>query len=862
MSKDVTRLYKQFVPAHYTIAIHPDASTMTFSGQVQISGHKVGRPTKRLTLHQKDLKIISASVQVRGRGGGKDDFKEVTIDRIKSHNSYDEVRLHSSETLYPGSYIIKIEFSGQITRQMNGLYPCFFENNGKAQQLLATQFESHHAREVFPCIDEPEAKATFDLSLTGPTGQTVISNSPVDKQTKHGDLTTTIFRTTPKMSVYLLAFVIGDLAYQEAKTKDGVTVRAYATPDNLKLVDFALDIAVKCLDFYNQYFGLAYPLDKCDLIALPDFASGAMENWGCITFREQCMLVDPKNTSLPTKQYVAMVVAHELAHQWFGNLVTMRWWTDLWLNEGFASWIEYLAIDHLFPDWNMWTQFVTDEQQTALRLDALASTHPVEVPVHHPDEIRTIFDTISYSKGASLIHMLQQYVGAEDFQTGLQHYLKKHQYDNTNTSDLWASLQTVSGKPISKFMHAWTSQPGFPVIQSNLSGAKLSLTQTRFFADPCQAAQAQESLWPIACDSTPPVVTKLLEAAQTSIDVAQEPSAIKLNKAQTGFYRLIYDDKQVAALAQQVTDGELDPLDRLGLLSDAFEAAKAGYSSSTTALKLLESYRQEDNSAVWDVIAGGLGNIRVTMDDEDLREAMQPFVQRLVKAQLDRLGWTPKATESHFDSLLRPTIFGLAAVSNTDAVVKECLLRFESMTKPEDLPADLRSVIYNTAARHGDKKSFEKLLKLHNSSALSEERTTLAAALTGFEQPELIDKALALIKTDAIRLQDAAYWVAYGFMNRHAKRATWQWLQTNWSWLDENLGSDMSFSRFPLYAARSFSDKDFLAAYKKFFEPLVTPAIERAYQQGLETLNWQIAWKERDLDNIRHEFVNYKIDTK
>ncbi|MEO8784718.1 MAG: M1 family metallopeptidase [Candidatus Saccharimonadales bacterium] len=858
MSKDVTRLYRQFVPSHYKLALEPNADKMIFAGRVEISGQKVGRPTKRLTLHQKGLKIIAVSVEAHSKGSSS----QIPIDRINSHNRFDEVRLHSPQTLYPGSYTIIIEFSGHISRLMNGLYPCFFEQNGQPQKLLATQFESHHAREVFPCIDEPEAKATFDLSLTAPSGQTVISNTPIEKQTKSGALTTTQFATTPKMSVYLLAFVIGDMAFKEAKTKTGVLVRAYATPDNIQLVDFALDIAVKCLDFYNHYFGLDYPLEKCDLIALPDFANGAMENWGCITFREQCMLVDPSNSSLGTKQYVAMVVAHELAHQWFGNLVTMRWWTDLWLNEGFASWIEYLAVDNIFPDWNMWTQFITDEQQSALRLDALASTHPVEVPVHHPDEIRTIFDTISYNKGASLIHMLQQYIGADDFRAGLQHYLKKHQYGNTDTSDLWASLQEVSGKPVSKFMHAWTSQPGFPVVQSDLSGRKLSLQQTRFYADPSQAALAKPSLWPIACNSNPPGAPELLSTKTSMTELSESLSSIKLNQNQSGFYRLIYDQNQMSLLAQQVTAGKLEPLDRLGLLSDAFEAAKAGYSSSTAALRLLDSYSQEDNNAVWDVIAGGLGNIRVVMDDQPLREAMQPYVQQLVQIQLKRLGWKDKAQESHFDSLLRPTIIGLAAASEDAAVVKECLSRFKLMTKPEDLPADLRSVIYNTAARHGNQSTFDKLLNLHNNSISSEERTTLASALTGLKQPEIIDQALSLIKTDSIRLQDAAYWVAYSFMNRHSKHATWQWLQTNWEWLEKNLGSDLSFARFPLYAARSFSDAAFLKQYKTFFEPRVNPAIERAYRQGLETLSWQIAWKKRDLDNIRHEFVDRIIGPK
>ncbi len=868
--KKVPRLYAQFVPENYNLSLDVDPKAMTFEGSVVIGGRKTGRPSKRLTFHQHDLKITEATVIYHD----KKDEKTIVIDRINHHGSYEEVRLHSETTLFPGRYAITLRFKGKITRQMNGIYPCFFEEAGKQKKIIATQFESHHAREVFPCIDEPEAKATFELELSAPVGLTVLSNTPIKEQAIKNKVQEVVFEKTPKMSTYLLAFVIGDLGYKQAKTKDGVLVRTYATKANTEFSQFALETAVKCLEFYNDYFGIKYPLEKCDMVALPDFASGAMENWGLITYREQTMLVDPKNSTLSTKQYVALVVAHELAHQWFGNLVTMRWWTDLWLNEGFASWIEYLAVDKLFPDWQMWTQFIVDEQQQALKLDALENTHPIEAEVNHPDEIRTIFDAISYNKGASVINMLHNYLGSQAFQAGLRYYLKEHEYSNTDTVDLWQALEEASERPVRKFMHAWTSQSGFPLVQAEVQEKEVHLKQERFFANHKKSdSLAHSQNWPVPLlshDKLPETLTGKEASYKFSGN-----GPFKLNNLQSGFYKVVYNASYMQRLGEYIKEGKLSPADRLGLLSDAADAAKAGYIDTLSVLHLLESYNQEDNYAVWDVMAGFIGSIRLAMDDGNLREAMKPYIRNLIEPELKRLGWEQKTKESHFDTLMRPIVLGLAASADEAEVTKRCKDLFAKIHHVEevapdlrttnaaqqvrrgiDIDPDLRGVVFGTAARHGDEKTFNKLVVLHNSSTLSEERTTLCAAITGFKQPELIKKSLDMIKSDEVRLQDVTYWIAYSFLNRHAKKLTWDWLTKNWDWLKENLGTDLSFYRMPIYSARAFSNADFLETFKEFFHSVRSPALDRSIKQGIEIIEWQSAWKTRDLKAIKAFFKN------
>ena len=525
------RLSKNIIPLKYDIRLHPDLENFTFEG-IETIHLNVLQKIRIVTLHSKELEIETVKIG--------DVFAKISYNEGNETASFSfpsAIGLRARPKFIPaGKHKLTIVFKGILNNKMRGFYRSKYAISGKEYHMATTQFEATDARRAFPCFDEPAQKAIFNVSLIIPKGKTVISNTlPVSVSEHEGGFEVVKFSPTPIMSTYLLAFIIGDFEYIERKSKRGVIVRVYTTPGKKHQAKFALDCAVKTLEFYEKYFDIAYPLNTLDMIAIPDFSSGAMENWGAITYRESALLVDEEHSSASNKQWVALVIAHELAHQWFGNLVTMEWWTHLWLNEGFASYIEYLAVDKLFPKWDIWTQFSTNDLGIALRLDALASTHPIEIPVHHPDEIGEIFDEVSYSKGASIIRMLADYIGEKNFRDGLRYYLKKHSYKNTETVHLWQAFEKVSKKPVAKMMRNWTGKPGYPVIKAEIKNNELSLSQERFFASPISKKKSKDkTTWqvPVSLKSEKLLKINFLRGLASS----GEPISgfFKLQKIRTG----------------------------------------------------------------------------------------------------------------------------------------------------------------------------------------------------------------------------------------------------------------------------------------------------------------------------------------
>lgn len=863
MTKSVNQLINFFKPAGYMLTIKAIPAQREFEGTAFIAGKK---KAEFVRLHAKDLEFDE--VRVNGQIA-----KVVLLE-----NDEIELRPEKAEPLDPDyakelaerygetcDVSIAMGFKGKIgDDSMHGLYPCKYELEGESRELLATQFESHHAREVFPCVDEPAAKAKFICRFDTTPELTVLSNMPIAETTRIEDksgnqLQAVQFEMTPKMSTYLLAFVVGDLQRKTAMTKGGVEINVYATraqsPESL---DFALETAARSIDFYDDYFDTKYPLPKSDHVALPDFSSGAMENWGLITYRETCLLVN-ENTSLAAKEFIATVVAHELAHQWFGNLTTMQWWNDLWLNESFASLMEHYVIDKLYPEFNIWQSFETSEVISALRRDALAGVQPIQQDVNHPDEISTLFDSaIVYAKGERVLKMLQNFIGDDSFRAGLQQYFAKFAYQNTTADDLWGVLADASGYDVAGLMENWLTKPGYPVIDVKTNDNEVTLTQRRFLSN----GETDETLWQVplfASDENAPRVIDKREVTFTAKNVDD----LQLNIGNFSHFITSYDTPTRENLNQKITT--LPETDRLRLLNELSLLASAGVVSSTEVLKMLPHFEREDSNAVWDIVSLAFGDLRrIIEDDYRALNGLKELAGKLAEPQFRKLGANPIAGETESDVKLRPTILSqmLSAediLDDTDDDIAPLNQRpvtqeiFDIYVKNKrnlsGISGDLRPSILSVAVRvAGQDDEFDYLLDLYKTISDAELKQDICAGLTSTRNPDQIDRLISLLNNqNIIRPQDISYWFSWLLGNRWARAKTWDWLRENWQWVEETFGGDKSFDIFPRVVGRVFRTDQGLKEYGDFFGPLKSePALTRAIEIGLNDIQTRIDWIERD----------------
>ncbi len=836
------RLPDHVCPIHYKLTLKPDLEAFTFSGQ-EVIEVELTKPTKEITLHSIDTNIKTAEIIA-----GKDTQFAV---KIKYNKESETVVFTFAKPIPKGRAKLSLVFEGIINESLRGFYRSRYTLGGKEKSMATTQFEATDARRCFPCFDEPAQKAVFDVSLIVPGSHTAISNTLPHTISEHeGGYKVIEFASTPRMSTYLLAFIIGEFEFVEGYTKDKVQVRVFTTEGKKHQAKFALDVAIKSLEYYNKYFGIPYPLPVLDLIAIPDFESAAMENWGAVTFRESALLVDEEHTSLSNKQWIAIVIAHEIAHQWFGNLVTMRWWTDLWLNEGFASYMENLCVDHMFPEWRVWDLYLADRYQVALKLDSLANSHPIEVTVHHPKEIGEIFDMVSYAKGSAVIRQLSAYIGADKFREGLQHYLKKHSYKNTDTVDLWESFEKASKKPIKKIMESWTKKTGYPIISVSKGKNGFTGTQERFFSSRISAQRNKDNtLWqiPFQYQSEKKTITEL--ATRKSFPLVGK-SIGKVNIGEGSFIRVRYDKETLAKLKGEVEQDKLSIRDRLGIIRDLFALAEGGYISVVEALEFSLSYKNENEYTVWSEIAGGVARVSNVFIDSKLKDSYQKYAQSLFSPLTLRMGWEKKKGEDHSQTFLRSLALGQAGHYGDKDVIKQAQKLFANRNKSK-IEADIRGVVYSIVAHNGTTKEWELFRKLHNSESLHEEKDRLSRSMAQFQDKALLKKTLNFALSKDVRDQDAPFIIGSVWNNKLGRDITWRFVKSNWKVLLKKYGEGGHFlGRLLSPLGNHTNTKDAIDA-KKFFSKNSAPGAERTLEQSYERIYSNSAWQKSDQKELK-----------
>ncbi len=853
-NKKSGRLPNHISPISYKLTIKPDLESFTFSGN-EIIKINTTKEINKITLHSKDIDVETASI---GSKNNKQFSSKITYDEKN-----ETVTLYFKNKI-KGKSEISLVFKGIINENLRGFYRSKYILDGQEKYLATTQFESTDARRAFPCFDEPEHKAIFEVSLIIADKHTAISNTlPVTTVEHSAGYKVVSFAPSPRMSTYLLAFIIGDFEYLEGKTKDDIQVRVFTTFGKKYQAKFALEVAIKSLEFYNEYFDIPYPLPTLDLIAIPDFGSAAMENWGAVTFRETAILVDKENTSQSTKQWVAIVIAHELAHQWFGNLVTMRWWTDLWLNEGFASYMENFCIDKMFPEWHIWDLYIADRYAVAMKLDALSNSHPIEIKVNHPDEISEIFDMVSYAKGSAIIRMLAEYIGHDNFRDGLRHYLKKHSYKNTDTKDLWDSFEKVSHKNVNEIMSIWTKETGYPLVslyQIPGVGQNWNISQERFFSSRIEALKYKNSskkktLWsiPIKYENLNEK-TKNKELMNLLMTKKSAPllgtSIGKINKEEDTFMRVCYDESTLLKLAEEIKNNSLSTKDRLGIIRDLFALAEGGYIKSDTALKFTLNYKDELEYIVWAEIAGGINKIYNLISKEVFADKYKIYAQSLFSPIVEKMGFEKKVGEKHSDAFLRNLALSQSILYGDTKVINKLKKIFKERNI-NIIDANIRSVVYKAVASTGKQNDWKLFEGLYKKELLHEEKDRLGYALTAFSDKNLLDKTLSFIMSDHVRDQDAPFLLSATWQNKEGRELTWIFIRNNWNTLLKIYGDGGHFLSGILSPLGNHIKLKDLKDAQKFFEKNATPGAERALEQIYEKIASNAAWIKDDKKIIK-----------
>ena len=809
---------------NYDLIFETFFSNFTFNG-TEIISFTLSKPIKTLKLNSAELKINKCYKVKKG----KTIHTKYNIDEKK-----EELNI-TPEKIINGKVKLCIEFTGTLNDRLLGFYRCQYKDkSGKRKYLATTQFEAADARRAFPCWDEPAVKATFDVSLIIDKTLSAISNMPQKTKKKFGAKTLVEFERTPVMSTYLLYLGVGEFEFLETKLRN-IKIRVVTTRGKKKKAKLSLDLTKKFLSEYEKYFGIKYPLPKLDMLAIPDFAAGAMENWGAITFRETILLYDPKTSSTRTKQYIAEVISHEIAHQWFGNLVTMKWWNDLWLNESFATFMATKIVDRFYPEWDYWDQFLDDAMNTAMSLDSLKTSHPIDVNVNHPSEIREIFDSISYDKGGCILRMLEHFVGEKNFQKGLQKYLTKHQYDNAQGSDLWNAIGQVSKQPIDKMMKTWINQVGFPLLEVKRNTSTLTLKQSRFLLEGDKNPSKKTWSIPLVIEEGNQRMKKLMTKKSEKIHLKNKDRNFIINSGRTGFYRIQYDKETLENLSLLIDEKILDHVDRWSLQNDYFAQAVSGKKNIQEYLDFTSAYYDEDNYISSLSLAHNLYSLYILARKEKFSDELRQYAINFLGITFDRLGWDKKKNEPHTDSLLRSfAIVGMGKLGDKQ-INSEAEIRFKKYLKDKNsLSADLQEAVFSLAAWNGNEKLHTKFVTLFKKASSQEEKLRFLGAMCSFRQKKLLLKTLQFTLGPDVRSQNIQLPIMRINSNIYGKEFMWPWLKNNWKKILKKAGKGNPLLKRVVESIGNILDSSQEKEVRKFFKDNPVHGTEMTLEQMLE----------------------------
>lgn len=871
------RLPRYVMPIHYNITLFPDI----YNGNAWFYGNEsveiaIYKDTKYILIHQHFLNITKTSLR------RKNDNSDIAIKKPFYYELNQFWVIETQDMLLDGSTVIlDLTFDGSLSRAIVGFYKSKYVNSltNETRYLATSKFEPVDARRAFPCFDEPNIKANFTIHLVHQDGYTALSNMPeesIDDWEHNNTLKITNFQESVKMSTYLVCFIVCDFKYLENTTKFGTKVRTFATPDRYNQTKFSLEVAIKSMELYQDLFNVSYPLPKQDMIAIPDFVSGAMEHWGLITYRETNMLYNAQQASPANQQRVAVVVAHEISHQWFGNIVTMDWWDDLWLNEGFASFMEYLGANVTKPSWEMLEQFVTEDVQPVMVVDSVTSSHPIVVNVNNPNQINEVFDSISYSKGSAIIGMLEAVMGQDKFFEGVGNYLKAFKWGNAKTDDLWNELNKVNtgGFGVKDMMDTWTRQMGLPYINISLKteGAKtvVTATQTRFLANKDTVFDPEESpfryKWYVYLDyllsdgqSGQSWINKTQNEVVFDVSSTFETSGwIKFNRFQKGFYRVNYPQNIWSRFSTdlQADNTILNTVDKAGLIDDSFNLARAGYIEYSIPLNLIKFLDKELNHLPWESAYNGIGYITDMLQTGASFSLFRNFILEKARPVLAQIGWEDMGdTENHLRKLMRVNLISLACGMGDQDCLNNATDRFRKwLDKGESVTPNIRSIVYKYGMMSGGTpEDWDKMWNKYKVETIPQEQIKLLYGMANTKTMWLLVRYLEYAKQeDMVRSQDFFTVVQYISQNSVGNKLAWDWIRSNWDYLVNRFTTySRSLGRLVPNVISDFNSEFELQQVQDFFNKYPDAgAGARGRQNALEDIKANIQWKKNNEKKI------------